>query len=225
MKKELKKTVSIALCLTTLSLSSIYITPAFAAETSSSVETETDHKFIPSILLENKVSKIPEDHAYIPAKTKISLENTKTIDSKTAHTGDPVQFKTMSNILINDVVVIPAGAIAKGTITKAVSAGGLGRAGKIEFSINSIQTLNCVDIPLAYDSSKAGQSDGGAVAVFAVVSILGGLFMKGTNVQCVEGTKIEATVTEDTDLNVTFDNLAKSMDPNKSHGVNIVLKQ
>lgn len=225
MKKALKKTVSVALCVTTLSLSSIYAAPVLAAENSTSTATETEYKFVPSVLRENKVSKIPSDHAYIPAKTKITLENTKTIDSKTAHTGDPVQFKTLSNIIVNDIVVIPAGTIANGKITKAISAGGFGRAGKLEFSINSIETINGVTIPLIYDTSKSGQTDGGAIAVFAVVSMLGGIFMKGTNVQCVEGTKLEATVTEDTDLNVTFDNLADAMSPNKPHGVIIVLKQ
>lgn len=218
--KKFMKAISIVLCITVLSLSSIYITPAFAAENSSPIDAE--HKYVPSIL---KVKTIPEDHVYIPANTKITLENTKTFDSKTSHTGDPVKFKTLSNIIINNVVIIPAGTIANGVITNARSAGGLGRAGKLEFCVNSIDTANNVTVPLAYESAKAGKTDGGAVAVFVAVSILGGIFMKGTNVQCVEGTKVEATVTEDTDLNVTFDDLAAAMSPDKPHGVNIILKQ
>lgn len=220
MKKEMMKIISVALCVTTLSLTSTYITPAFAAGTST--ETGTYTPYVPSNL---KVSKIPKDHAYIPASVKISLENTKTIDSKTAHDGDPVKFRTLSNLIINGVTVIPAGTIANGTINKVISAGGLGRAGKLEFTVDSIETINGVRVPLTYNSTKAGQTDGGAVAVFAVVSILGGLFMKGTNVQCVEGTKIEALVSEDTDLNVTLDDLANAMSPTQPHGVNIILQQ
>jgi len=223
-KNHLVKTVSIALCVTTLSLPSISISSAFAAEKSSSASTESYHKFVPSILRAPVVSKIPKDHVYIPAKTKIQLELTKTLDSHDAHTGDPVQFKLLDNLIINDVIVIPVGTLASGSITKARSAGGMGRSGKLEFSIDSIDTINNVQVPLAYSSSKSGQSDGGAVAVFAAVSIIGGLFMKGTNVKCVEGTTVDAVVADDTDLNVTFDNLAEAMNPSVPHGVSITLK-
>lgn len=222
MKKELKRNVSIMLCTTTLLLSNPFILTTFAAEANSVVATETEHKFVPSIL---QVSKIPEGNVYIPANTKINLELTKTIDSKNAKTGDPIQFKTLSNVIINDVVVIPTGTLANGVITKARSAGGMGRAGKLEFSIKSIETLNNVEVPLTYLSSKSGQSDGGAAAVFVAVSILGGLFMKGTNVQCVEGTKVEAVVPEDTDLKIPFTDLANAMSPTKPRGVVIQLPQ
>lgn len=226
MRQRLIKAISIALCTTTLSLSSIYIAPAFAAENTDTTNTETPHKFVPSILREQEIemSKIPKDHVYIPAKTKIDLSLTQTIDSKTAHKGDPVEFKTLSNIIVNNVIVIPAGTLVSGTITKARSAGGMGRSGKLEFTVTSINTINNVAVPLSYNSSKSGQGDGGAVAVFAAVSIIGGLFMKGTNVQCVAGTKIETSVSDDTDLNVTFDNLADAMDVTKPHGVSITLK-
>jgi len=225
MKKGLVKTVSITLCATILSLSTTCITPAFAATTSSTEETGTDNKFVPSILQKVEVSKIPKDHVYIPAKTKIQLELIETISSKTAHTGDPVKFKALTNLIINDVVVISAGSIANGTVTKARSAGGMGRGGKLEFSIKSIDSLNQVEVPLTYSSSVSGSNDGGAVAVVAVVSIIGGLFMKGSNVSCPVGSKIDAIIPEDTDLNVTFDNLADAMNPAKPHGVVILLKQ
>ncbi len=170
-----------------------------------------------------KLSRIQEGSVYIPANTQINLELLRTLDSKTAKTGDPIRFKTIDNLIINNVVVIPAGSTAKGTVTKAGSAGGLGRSGKLEIAINSVQTLNGIEVPLAYSTAKSGQSDGGAVAVFAVVSIIGGLFMKGTNVQIAEGTKFEAIVTEDTDLKVQFADLANAMSSSKPHGVVIQL--
>ena len=216
------KMISVALSITMLSFTTIYVTPAFA-ENASNAES-SNSKPVP-LVVQVQATNIPEDHVYIPAKTKLELENIRTIDSKTARTGDPVKFKTLSNLIINNVIVIPAGTVASGVITNAVSAGGLGRAGKLEFSIKSLNTLNNVEVPLVYDSTKSGQGDDGAVAVLAFVSILGGLFMKGTNVQCVEGTKVQAVVPKDTDLNITFDELADAMNPNKPHGVNIILRQ
>lgn len=218
MKNRLTKIISISLCVTTLLGSTAFIAPASATSV-----TELEQK-ISNSSSNIDISKIPKDHVYISTKTKLQVELTKALDSKNAHVGDPVKFKLLDNIIINDVVVIPAGTLANGSVTKARSAGGLGRNGKLEFSIDSIDTINNVQVPLTYSSSKSGQSDGGAVAVFAAVSIIGGLFMKGTNVQCAEGTKIEAVVANDTDLNVTFDNLVDTMSQSKPHGVSITLR-
>ncbi|MFA6849573.1 MAG: hypothetical protein WCS30_04415, partial [Selenomonadaceae bacterium] len=146
MKRFLTKIISTGLCATTLSLS-FFIIPAYAAEsTTAATETGEYHKFVPSIL-KPEIKTIPKDHAYIPQGTKFPFELTQTVDSKTAHTGDPILFKISSNIIVNNVIVIPEGTIANGIITKARSAGGMGRRGKIEFSINSIKTINNVDIP------------------------------------------------------------------------------
>lgn len=62
------------------------------------------------------------------------------------------------------------------------------------------------------------------MAVAAVVSLVGGLFMKGKNVSFPAGSVFDARVTADTDLNVTLDELADVMNPNKPHGVSITIK-
>jgi len=69
-----------------------------------------------------------------------------------------------------------------------------------------------------------GAGDGGAVAVFAAVSIVGGLFMKGKNVVFNEGLKFDAEVTADTDLKVSLENLQEAMDTSKPHGVSITIQ-
>lgn len=99
-----------------------------------------------------------------------------------------------------------------------------GRSGKLEFSINSVTAVNGVRIPLQYLIKKEAGSDGGAVAVATAVSLIGGLFMKGKNVSFPAGSVFEARVTSDTDLNVTLEELPEAMNPNKPHGVAIVIQ-
>ena len=67
-------------------------------------------------------------------------------------------------------------------------------------------------------------NDGGAVAVVAVVSILGGALMREANVSFPEGSVFEAKVAADTDLNVTIDELPEAMNPEKPHGVAITIQ-
>lgn len=173
---------------------------------------------------EEKITSIPADHAYIPADTIFQVELTQEISSKTMKKGNPVPLVLRENVIINDVIVVPAGTKVEGVVINARRNGMFGRSGKLEFSINSVKSLNGVQIPLQYLTEKKAGHDGGAVAVAAVVSLVGGLFMKGKNVSFPAGSVFDARVTADTDLNVTLDELADVMNPNKPHGVSITIK-
>ena len=90
--------------------------------------------------------------------------------------------------------------------------------------MDSVKTINNVTIPLEYVGRIQAGSDGGSVAVVALVSVVGGIFMKGANVRIPAGTKIMSKVKTDTDLMTKLDNLAEAMDPAKPHGVSITIK-
>ena len=170
-----------------------------------------------------KASSVVTGHAYIPKDTNINLELIDPISSKKSKEGNTFRLKTIENLLINDVVVIPANQEVLGTITKARKNGMLGRKGRLEFKIDSIKTINGVNVPLTAEVKGKGHSDNGAVAVAAAVSLVGGLFMKGTNIYYEPGQKFVAVVSTDTDLNTTVEDLPTAMNPSKPTGQNIVL--
>lgn len=170
-----------------------------------------------------KTSSVVAGHAYIPKDTNINLELIDPISSKKSKEGNNFRLKTIENLLINDVVVIPANQEVLGTITKARKNGMLGRKGRLEFKIDSIKTINGVNVPLTAEVKGKGHSDNGAVAVAAAVSLVGGLFMKGTNIYYEPGQKFVAVVSTDTDLNTTVEDLPNAMNPSKPTGQNIVL--
>ena len=170
-----------------------------------------------------KASSVVAGHAYIPKDTNINLELIDPISSKKSKEGNTFRLKTIENLLINDVVVIPANQEVLGTITKARKNGMLGRKGRLEFKIDSIKTINGVNVPLTAEVKGKGHSDNGAVAVAAAVSFVGGLFMKGTNIYYEPGQKFVAVVSTDTDLNTTVEDLPNAMNPSKPTGQNIVL--
>lgn len=205
----MKKFVAATVCAGIIFSQGIYAAPAFANEN------------FPAAV---EVSAIPEGNAYIPKGTVLQIELTKEISSKKAKVGDAVPLRLVENLIVNDVIVAPAGSEVKGVVTKARKAGGLGRGGKLEFTIVSFKTINGVEIPLQYTKGEHGAGDGGAVAVFAAVSIVGGLFMKGKNVVFNEGLKFDAEVTADTDLKVSLENLQEAMDTSKPHGVSITIQ-
>ena len=185
------------------------VTHAESVGAKQDIKTRVDNIINPVKL---EVSSIPAGNAYIPKGTIIDVELLEELSSKKNHVDD-------------DVIVVPAGALVEGKVTKCTSSGLFGRAGKLEFTINSVRSINGVDIPLQYTDFKEAGSDDGAVAVAAVVTLIGGLFMKGKNVSFPAGTKMSAKVVADTDLNVRLDNLAEMMNPAKPHGVVIQINQ
>lgn len=229
---NLKKSAVIGLCIYSVFLSAIPGVIAADSEerdfstTTSTNEYGTFKKFTPSIQKEEtlKVSTIPKGEAYIPKDTVINVELVSAISSKTSHKGDVVPLKTSSNLVINDVVVIPAGTRVNGVITVARKNGMFGRSGKLEFTITDVKTLNNVRVPLQYTGRKKAGDDGGAVAVAAVATVVGGLFMKGKNVDFPAGTQFEATVPSDTDLNVALKDLKDSMDEAQPNSIVIKIK-
>lgn len=227
----LKKSLPLLLCLS-LSVSSVSAAE-LTANQAVTTQTQTqapagEYKPFKSAVLQEEaerasVTKIPVGNAYIPAGTELTIELTSTVSSKTLKKGDPLPLKTL-DIIINDVIVIPAGTPVEGVVTKATKSGMFGRSGKLEFTITSVKTINNVQIPLEYTAFKKAGHDGGAIAVAAVVSFVGGMFMKGKNVEFPAGSHFQAKVVSDTDLLVKLSDLAAAMDPNKPHGVAIMLK-
>ncbi len=169
-------------------------------------------------------SKIKQGQAYIPADTPLMVETIDELSSKKNKQGTTLQFKLIDNLIINNVIVIPSGAQVLGHVTVQKKAGGFGRAGKLEFSIDSVKSINNITIPLLYFGRIEAGSDGGGAAVAAAVSVVGGLLMKGPNAHIPAGTQIEVKVKEDTDLQTSLEDLAETMNPNKPHGVSITLE-
>lgn len=161
------------------------------------------------------------NNVYIPAGLKFSVELVENISSKGTKKGSQIKIRVKDNILINDVVVVEKGSLGTAYIVTARKAGGLGRKGKLEILANEVRTINGIKVPLRGGISGKGKTDGGAGAIAAAVTVVGGLFMKGTNITYQEGTSFEVEVKEDVDLGCTKENLAKAMDPNMPHGISI----
>ena len=229
-----KKIVSITLSVATFVCPLTYSIPAFAEPrleqvkqsrtTNTSEGTMTMRQKLEASKNNISVSKIQKGEAYIPGGTELTVEVVEELNSKRNKTGEFIKLKLLDNVIINDVIVIPAGASVDGHITQARGSGMFGRAGKLEFSIDSVKTINNIVVPLEYVGRIQAGNDDGAVAVVAFVSVIGGAFMKGANVRIPAGTKLLAKVPTDTDLMTKLDNLAEAMNPEKAHGVSITIK-
>lgn len=68
------------------------------------------------------VSTTPPDFIIIPASTSVSLESQQNYTSEDVEVGAQVDFIVRSNVTVNRVVVIAAGATASGEIKRVIKA-------------------------------------------------------------------------------------------------------
>ena len=166
-------------------------------------------------------SSVLPGHIYIPKRTALEVQLMDRMDCKRVQKYQPVDFKTVENLIINGVVVIPAGTIGKGYVYEVQKPGGFGRKGVLRIAAHEIKTINGIKVPLMKGLEGKGKTDGGAVAVAAAVSFLGGFLMKGSGIVYEPGTNFMVEVKADTDLQCTPENLAKVMDTTVPRGQEI----
>lgn len=160
-----------------------------------------------SAMLGNK--KFVSQVVTIPAGTVIEMTNKDPIESKTLTEGDRIRFAVAEDIMVGDVIAIPRGMEAEGTVSKARKAGRFGRDGKIEIAYDSVHAADGSPVPLVVGektkeqykrtAGAVGASAAGAI-IFGPVGLVGGLFVKGNNVEIPVGTAMYAETKDAADV-------------------------
>jgi hypothetical protein len=85
----------------------------------------------------------------VPVDTEILLQLKNVIDTKSAHPGDGVYCQTTFPVVIDNVIVIPAGTYVKGEVTKVQRAGRISGRAEILFHFSTVifPTGYTVDMP------------------------------------------------------------------------------
>src|SRR3954469_865916 len=112
----------------------------------------------------------------IPDGTKLRVRLDQSISSGTAEQGQAVELSITEAVHVNDQVVIPEGARVTGTVTMAQEKRHMGRAGKLDFSIDRVRANDGEWIPLRYTVNK---TTGGSHAVSTGVLTAGAAFLFG----------------------------------------------
>ncbi|MES2519330.1 MAG: hypothetical protein V4585_14550 [Bacteroidota bacterium] len=129
----------------------------------------------------------------LSAGTPISLETVQTLTSDSVQAGQTVDFKVRNDIKVGDIVVIKAGSIAKGLVTRANMAKGLGKEGQIEIQIKSVSSVDGQQIPVIGNNIyRQGEDKQTLAIVLGVVLCILFLTMKGKNAEIPAGTTVDA---------------------------------
>lgn len=141
----------------------------------------------------------------IPDGTKIRVRLDQSISSGTAEQGQTVELSVVEAIHVNEQVVIPEGSRVTGTITEAHEKRNMGRAGKLDFSIDRVRGIDNEWIPLRYTvNKKSGESHatrtgvitaGAAIVFWPAAPVF--LLMKGKDVTINKGVTFDTFTDQD----------------------------
>lgn len=141
----------------------------------------------------------------IPDGTKLRVRLEQTISSGTADQGQAVDLSVTEAVKVGDEVVIAEGARVTGAIIKAQEKRRMGRAGKLDFSIDRVRAADGEWVPLRYTVNK---NNGGSHAVATGVLTAGAavlfwpaapafLLIKGKDVNVNKGVIFETFTDRD----------------------------
>jgi hypothetical protein len=139
--------------------------------------------------------------------TAVTLRLGRSLSSADAHAGDRVDFEVAEEISVNRIVVIPKDSRASGTVIEAHKKRRMGRAGKLDVAIDSVQLVDGEKVTLravkeSQGGSHTGIMAGGMVATSLIVWPAAPVFllMHGKDVTIPKGTEVTAYVNGDVKL-------------------------
>jgi hypothetical protein len=139
--------------------------------------------------------------------TPVKLVLAETISSSSEHKGNLVLFTVAEEVSVGDVIVIPKGAYAWGTITAVKTKRKMGRGGKLEVAIDKVRLADGEKAPLTETEGGDGDSHETQMATgIAVTSALAWpaaplfLLMRGKDITMRKGAETMAFVSGDRTL-------------------------
>jgi hypothetical protein len=137
------------------------------------------------------------------AGTPIQLETMNVIQSDMVSIGQTIDFKVKYDVKVDEKVVIAAGSIARGQVSRAQMARGLGREGFVEIQIKSVKAADGQEVFLTGGNLDQQGEDRAALAiVLGIFVCILFLTMKGKEAFIPIGYEFSSSVATNTTINI-----------------------
>jgi hypothetical protein len=139
--------------------------------------------------------------------TPVKLRINRNVSSADAQVNETVDFEVLEDVKVHDVVVIPRGGTAWGTVTEAQPKRRMGRGGKLDINIDNVRLTSGEKVALrAVKDVKGGGHQGAMTGAIVATSIIffpaAPLFLlvHGKDITIPKGTEITAYINGDIPL-------------------------
>ena len=128
--------------------------------------------------------------------TVVGLKFITSVNSKTAHEGDPVEFELDEDLKVGDAVVAAKGTHAVAVVSNAKKAGMMGKPGELSVQLQYL-VAGTNHVHLRGTKGREGEGKTGATVALTVLFGPIGLIKHGKNVEIAAGTPLTAYVDQD----------------------------
>ncbi len=133
--------------------------------------------------------------------TPVLLQTEEKLRSGHTKEGSAIRFKVARDITgPGGMVLITYGDFAHGRVTRSRRRGAFGKAGQLEFSVDSVTAVDGTTVPLRASEEMAGKDNKGVVIASALLLTVLTVFVHGKDVEVPAGTEFVAYVDHDTEI-------------------------
>jgi hypothetical protein len=136
----------------------------------------------------------------VPDGTSMRLSLAETLSSATNEVDNPVHFEVLEDVKVAGVVAIPKGSTAVGHVVEAEPRKRMGRAGKLNFTVDHVKAPDDSNLRLRASSTRKGEDKTGTVIVGTVLLSPLFLIMRGKDITIPKGTEIPAYIDGDREI-------------------------
>ncbi len=152
---------------------------------------------------------IPMGQVSVPADTIIKIELAEAVNAKNIKVGDEVTYRVAEDVIIDDALVFPKGALGIGTVTKVKQARNFGRNAQVVIDFSKIKSIDgtytetyvgekakkeMANLAMATGASLAG------VLALGPIGVVAGVFVHGKNLDWPEGTPVLIQTKADSEI-------------------------
>ena len=94
--------------------------------------------------------------AVIPVGQKFIMQLETSLHTRTTHNGDPVEFTTAADVVVDNQVVIPNKSLVRGTVVKSKRAGLLFGRAEIHLRFDEVKLADGTELPLKASITRMG---------------------------------------------------------------------
>lgn len=138
----------------------------------------------------------------VPDGTALRLALTETLSSATNEVDNPVHFEVLEDVKVGGITAIPKGSTAVGHVVEAEPRKRMGRAGKLNFTVDHVKAPDDSNLRLRASSTRKGEDKTGTVIVGTVLLSPLFLIMRGKDITIPKGTEIPAYIDGDREISL-----------------------
>lgn len=139
--------------------------------------------------------------------TPIKLRLVNKLDSRTSKDEDPIAFDVVNDVVLSGVVVLRRGDAASAVVVQSVSSKRMGRAGRLNFTVNDIKLRDGSTVKVRAFNNVRGDGRTAEMIGYMLAAPIAAapffLLMRGEDTTFPRGTEINAFVNGDWRLDLS----------------------